>query len=302
MSERISENQWRDSVLNVVLKAIATSPALNQSLVFKGARILKQHLGRGRFSMDIDSSFSTGFMQEHKTRDQWKIFIESELPSALRNYFSSQELVRYEFQGLEITHRPKVNPHPRGWNGLIMKLKILDSSFGETPVLDVEINAPERYDQNSIQRLIVEGIEVNAYTLARCVGEKFRAYLSMTRPYREKIGEKKIPPLRVKDLYDISLSKRVHGLSENTSFWNTVGAQFRLACESRYVDCAGIKTFEETWGSAQESYQKETTLQIEELIGWEEVRISVEEIIGFFESQGLFPIEVPLPTTPHSPD
>ncbi len=294
MNTIMSENQWRDSILNIVLKAFAFNPDLNKALVFKGARILNQHLGRGRFSLDIDSSFSTEFIQEHKSREQWREFIEGNTPKALKTHFNSQEIIRYEYEGLEIIHRPKKNPHSRGWDGLILKIKIKDSSYGETPVLEIDITAPEKYDHNSIKRLVLEGREVNAYSLERCVGEKFRAYLSSTDAYRKKIKEPKMVPLRVKDLYDISLTKRIKILSQNHHFWKIAGEQFNLACETRYVDCNGLKTFTDTWDIAKNAYESEATLHTGELISWNEARQSIEDLICFFETQGLFPIDVPL--------
>ena len=52
--------------------------------------------------------------------------------------------------------------------------------------------------------------------------------------------------VRAKDLHDLVRIRKAHDLVDGT-FWGLVGQEFRLACKARYVDCAGLETFQEQW-------------------------------------------------------
>ena len=60
------------------------------------------------------------------------------------------------------------------------------------------------------------------------------------------------------------------------------------------IDCNGLKTFTDTWDVAKTAYESETTLHTGELISWDEAHQSIEDLVCFFETQGLFPIDTPL--------
>ncbi len=83
----------------------------------------------------------------------------------------------------------------------------------------------------------VDGLTVQSYTLERITGEKMRAYLTSLPVYRSKIGRRPDTP-RFKDLYDLARIRRRFDLADN-AFWRTASREFGLACESRFVDCAG---------------------------------------------------------------
>jgi hypothetical protein len=289
-------DRWRDEVLEEVLRAMARYPELNKALIFKGARVLKQLLGMGRSSLDVDSSFSAEFTDEHPSREDRISFIRDNFTQALNNYFNSMDIVRYSVQRVEIRHRPTAE-HPFGWNGVKIALSVADGELAgieNLPDLEIEVSAAEKYDENSVAKLKMDSTEVNAYTLERCIGEKFRAFLSSTPNYRQKIRRPEAMPLRVKDLYDIALAMRVKPISTNEVLWRRVGVQFKLACEYKFVDCAGASTFIATWQFAEPLYREDPTLP--KNIPWEEAAHAVETAAAFFEQIGVLPFEYPSPS------
>jgi hypothetical protein len=294
-------DRWRDEVLEEVLRAMAAHSELNKALIFKGARILKQRLGMGRSSLDVDSSFSAEFTVEHPAREERLIFIRENLAEALNNYFNNMEVVRYSVQRIEVRHRPTAE-NQFGWNGVKIILAVSDGELAgieNLPNLEIEVSSTEKYDENSLAKLNLDGTEVTAYTLERCIGEKFRAYLSSTPSYRHKISRPEPMALRVKDLYDIALAMRVKPISSNEDLWDRAATQFKLASEYKFVDCAGASTFTATWQLAEPLYREDPTLPKD--IPWEEAAQAVETALTFFEKIGIVPFEYPLksgaPTT-----
>ena len=223
-SSNYHPDRWRDEVLEEVLRAMARHPELNKALTFKGARVLKQRLGRGRSSLDVDSSFSAEFTAEHPSREQQIAFIRENFEQALTSYFNSMDVVRYTVQRIDVRPRPRAES-PFGWNGVKIMLTVADGELAgieNLPNLEIEVSSTEKYDDHSIAKMPLDGTEVNAYTLERCVGEKFRAYLSSTATYRQKIGRPEAMALRVKDLYDIALAMRDKPISSNEDLWSRV--------------------------------------------------------------------------------
>ena len=79
----------------------------------------------------------------------------------------------------------------------------------------------------------------------------------------------------------------------DNALWRTAGREFRLACESRYVDCAGIETFAEDLGTTRQIYEADPTLpkDIPFVEAWATVQAAVELFMGF----GIIPFAFPIP-------
>ena len=98
--------------------------------------------------------------------------------------------------------------------------------------------------------------------------------------------------MRVKDLYDIASIARSKPLSD-IPFWTTAGNEFRLACESRGIDCNGRDSFVEGWAETREHYLKEPIIPKD--IPFTEVEGTIESIIDFWGNIGIVPFTFLLP-------
>ena len=133
-----------------------------------------------------------------------------------------------------------------------------------------------------------------AYTLPRIAGEKLRAFLTSLPAYRRKLarpGEL----ARAKDIYDLACIAQERPLSDRT-FWNAAGREFRTASASRYVDCAGLGTFEEDLDVTRATYDADATIpkNISFGVAW----AILTAIVQLMESLGLIPFAFALPADP----
>ena len=195
--------------------------------------------------MDIDSNVLQSFVESTPNRVRQQENLERELSIAISRHFERQSPVKYSFNRVSITPRPR-KEHPRGWDGYNVKVSVTDHTrpgVRGLPNLTLDIAAPEALRDDSIAPLKLGKESIWAYTLERIAGEKLRAFLSSLPQYREKV-KKRGEAVRVKDIYDIERIARVHPL-DNGEFWSKAGEEFRLACESRFVDCLGIDSFEQ---------------------------------------------------------
>jgi hypothetical protein len=71
-----------------------------------------------------------------------------------------------------------------------------------------------------------------------------------------------------------------------------VGQEFRVACQSRYIDCQGLATFQEHWAVTRETYEGAT---IPKDIPFEEADATLVGVVGFLKAQGIVPFTFPLP-------
>ena len=76
-------------------------------------------------------------------------------------------------------------------------------------------------------------------------------------------------------------------------FWHTAGSEFRLACQSRCVDCEGIEAFKEQWGRTAEVYAIDPTIPND--VSLVEAQESLERIVEFLSRDKLFPLTFDLP-------
>jgi hypothetical protein len=126
------------------------------------------------------------------------------------------------------------------------------------------------------------------YALHRIAGEKLRAYLTSLPAYRRKMqgGEREF---RVKDLHDIARILRARPVSD-ANFWTEAGYEFKLACQSRLVDCRGLESFMENWSQARERYETDKSLVN---VSFDEAEHALKTVVGLIEKQGIFPLEFP---------
>lgn len=285
---------WKNELLDQVLTAFAAHAPLTNILCFKGARILNLRLRtERRQSLDIDSNLSMEFAISHPEIEEQVEYLENECEKALNDYFASQNPVRYQLQAVKGSFQP-AKGHPFGWDGRTVTISVKDNknpSVRGLPAVELEIASPEKLSPDSLSDLDIGGFTVNAYTLERIAGEKMRAFLSSLPVYIAKIG-RRADHRRVKDLYDIARILSSHSIKEK-KFWLTAGQEFKLACESRFIDCSGIETFAEGLEETELLYNQDPTFPKD--IPFEQAWHSIETIVDFFEKEKIIPFSFPIP-------
>lgn len=288
-------DRWQSDVLDQIFEALAAYQPIADSMVFKGARVLNLRLGHSRQSLDIDGNLSSAFAASVLTQDARLSFFEKHLPLALARHFDRQEPVRFTSDSVTIARRPKTD-HPRGWDGFMIKLRISDQQVGNTnslPDLGLDINAPEPVSAHAIAPLKIGRYEVQAYTLQRIAAEKLRAFLTSLPSYRAKMQPKKRPvPIRTKDLHDLARICRTKDPEVNSPFWEQVAEDFRLACQQRFVDCNGLRTFQDTWEVTKADYVHDAKLSS---VHFDEAEAALHSVTGVLSSLKIFPLVFPLP-------
>lgn len=285
------QRAWKDSVLQEILQAIARDPELRRVIIFKGARILNLHLGTTRQSLDIDSNLDTDFHESMSGPEQEAAWFQEHLLTALRHRFEDQDPVRFTLDSVAVRRNPPRFPHPRGWDMLVAEIRLTDERFRGVrglPVLELEIAAPEPLGPQAVCELSIDGASIQAYTLHRIAGEKLRAFLTSLPAYRQKMsgGERAV---RVKDLHDLSRILSARPIPDRI-FWSAAAAEFRLACESRRVDCEGPATFKQNLEVTRQSYESDPALKA---IPWMEAEQALDQVLGFLAEQGIFPLHFP---------
>lgn len=291
-------SRWKNEALDQVFAALAASRTLTGRLVFKGARVLNRRLGAAnRQSLDIDMNLTAAFLAEFPERDSQRTALQQEMTIALSRYFTEQEVVRYEIVQVTAQLKPK-NDHPRGWNAFEVRVGLRDlanPAIRNFPALVLDVAAPEILGPHATAPLDIDGHEVTAYTLERIAGEKLRAFLTSLPAYRKKMsrpGE----AIRAKDLYDIARVERARPLTAeaNDVFWRDVATEFRLACESRFVDCVGLETFTEAIAGTRATYEADTTLPHDD-IPFNAAWAALTSVLERLDDQGVFPLKFELP-------
>ena len=283
--------EWKSRLLDEIFAALAASDALDEALVYTGARVLNARLGMGRQSLDLDSNLTLSFVQKIPEREAQRIFLEREITRAIRRRFERQDPVRFELTGLKVqTYPPK--SHPMGWDAFKVRMNVNDLGrrVRSLPALEIDVAAPEELLDSSVTTIEVGGHPVRAYTLERIAGEKLRAFLSSLPTYRAKV-RKPGEAVRAKDLFDLARICGVHGL-EQVEFWRRAGEEFQIACRSRYIDCLGLVSFREQWTVTRKTYDEAT---IPKTISFEEAEATLEGIVRFLEERAMVPFTFPLP-------
>ncbi|MCW1916283.1 nucleotidyl transferase AbiEii/AbiGii toxin family protein [Luteolibacter sp. GHJ8] len=285
------QRAWKDSVLQEVLQAIARQLELRRVIIFKGARILNLHLGTTRQSLDIDSNLDADFHESMSGPEEEAAWFQEHLLTALHRHFEDQDPVRFTLDSVAVRRNPPRFPHPRGWDMLVAEIRLTDERFRGVrglPVLELEIAAPEPLGPHAVCELAIDGASIQAYTLHRIAGEKLRAFLTSLPAYRQKMsgGER---AMRVKDLHDLSRILNARPISDHR-FWSAAAAEFRLACESRRVDCEGPVTFKQNPELIRRAYEGDASLSA---IPWEEAEQALDQVLAFLAEQGTFPLHFP---------
>jgi hypothetical protein len=179
-----------------------------------------------------------------------------------------------------------------GWDAFTVRLNVNDLTrqIRGLPPLEIDVAAPEEMLDSSVTEIRVGGYRVHACSLQRIAGEKLRALLSSPPAYRAKL-KKPGDAVRVKDLYDVARIRRARDLAD-TEFWFTAGQEFQVACRSRYIDCAGLGTFQEQWEVTRQSY---SAAAIPRDVPFDEAAATLEAAVAFFAECGILPFEFPLP-------
>lgn len=279
---------------DMVFSALAESGELSEFLVYKGARILAMRLAEWhRASYDLDANLLLSFARRYPDRAEQVSRLQSLIHKAIDEHATTRDSVRFSLTGVKVEHRPRDN-HPLGWNAFDVTIYLHDyANHGVRglPNVTFDIAAPELLGDQAISPLTVGGQQVYAYTLERIAGEKLRAFLSSLGRYRAKV-KKPGESVRVKDIYDLAQILRVHSLADET-FWMAAGSEFRLACASRHIDCAGMDTFEEDVNVTRSTFENESVLpkDVDFNMAWD----GIGQIVAFWEAAGIIPFEHPLP-------
>ncbi len=286
------QEDWKFEVIPQILLALAKNERLKDALIYKGALILNEYLPTKRKSLDIDSNLADEFLSLYPTREMRESFIKEQFKRAISRHFEAQNPVRYELASLKIDPSPK-KYHPLTWDGFQITLSLKDhekEGIRGLPKLTIDLAAPETFSEQSVAEMNYNGVVIRAYSLERITGEKARAYLSTLRTYCAKMRRTR-EAVRVKDLYDLTQIHRKNPISY-TAFWNSAGREFRLACESRFVDCSGSDSFMEGWEETRAAYEK--SLVIPRDISFDEVNSSIRAISSYWQQIGLIPFAFPL--------
>jgi hypothetical protein len=254
-----AEIDLKSQLLDEVFLALAESSQLREALIFKGARVLNKHLMTPRQSVDLDSNLTSSYIQRQVNLEHVQKELEKDINQALRRHFGRQDPVGFDSAPPKITKRPTRDDR-FGWDMFVVELEIKDLSAQTLRPIKVEldISVPEKLLETSTTTIKLGEQDVNVQSLQRIAGEKLRAFLSSLPTYRSKIKKEDVE-VRAKDLYDLSRIQAVHGLDQ-TAFWKLVGDEFRLTCESRFIDCQGLKTFQENWEVTRNVYEKSATI------------------------------------------
>ncbi|MCX8492765.1 MAG: nucleotidyl transferase AbiEii/AbiGii toxin family protein [Chthoniobacterales bacterium] len=290
---KIERNRWVNTVVGEVLSAMVSDEVLRDALIFKGARVLNMHLGDDRQSLDVDSNFTAEFAEGHPDLDARRSWTEEHLGRAVRNNFENQNPVRFTLESMKVQRDPNSDPHPLGWDGLKASIRVTDEKNGGVrglPAIEIDIASPELLGEGAVIPLSIDGHTMRGYTLQRIAGEKLRAFLTSLPAYRTKINSPVRAP-RVKDLHDEARILRRLPIDDE-AFWKKASEEFILACKSRYVDCSGLETFQESCNVTKEAYEMDATLAG---IPFEEVEDALIKIVRLFEQFEVFPLRFTLP-------
>jgi hypothetical protein len=245
----VSEQQrWREDLLEAFAAAIGNDRTLIDAFVFKGARVLALHVpSHSRASLDLDAAVRPGH--------EWtQVTLEAALTGALRRRFVNEDPRRFELVALTVEPRPR-KPHPRGWDGWIVKItaRAAGSSVRNPPVVNVDLAASEPWREGALCQREIGGALVWTYTLERQLGEKGRALLKSLQPETKRA-------IRAKDVYDLAWTARTHPVSDASRLWGTAAHHFADACESREVSFDGMPSLNAHRDAIRDSYVKDQTL------------------------------------------
>jgi hypothetical protein len=293
--DRREQDHWKDEALHVVLEAVASDPDLRRILVLKGARALGRLLpGLSRMSLDIDAGLTGELGTDAKEPRRMADRLQALFERAVRTQIQDMDPLVYDLGRVAVDPVPP-NGHPFGWQGYLVKIALQDRRRPGVlgiPALQLDVTAEEDLGPAALTTLDIGGQQIQAYSMTRQTAEKLRAFLESLPAHRSKIGSSRAKSVRVKDIADICRIVEHHPLSDEP-FWSGVGAEFRRACLSRYVDCREPATFRQDLAVTARTYQDDTTLRGEPPFdaAWNRF----ETVLARLDELSIFPVVAPLP-------
>jgi len=290
-----TQETWKQEALDMVFAALAHNSTLTSRLIFKGARVLNRRLSDdSRQSLDLDAGLRDEFLKQYPDADERVRVLGDEIEHSISNYLAMQPSTHYTLERVIVEREPSRGEHPFGWDGMKARIGLLDARHPQAvalPALDLDFSAPEPIGPGGTEALDLDGVEVTAESLVRITAEKLRAFLQSLPAWRAKIGSQ-LRPVRVRDLYDLRRIVDAKPLSD-AAFWDAVAVEFRLACESRAVDCAGLTTFAEQLGVTRATFDGDAT--IPKTWPFDELWQGLTQIVGFLERTNVVPFSFPVP-------
>lgn len=188
------KKNFREAV-HIILTAIGQSTALRTKMIMKGGMLMALRYESSRFTKDADFSTQELYIQGNEAELIAELDAQLALASVELPYDTSCQIQRSELKpagtdktfptlALNIGYAPKSNS--RALNRLLAKqsptIVQIDYSYNES-VLDVEV----------LQ--LIDGSELQAYSLVNLMAEKYRSLLQQTIRHRN----------RRQDIYDLAL-------------------------------------------------------------------------------------------------
>ena len=188
------KKNFREAV-HVILTAIGQSTALRTKMIMKGGMLMALRYESSRFTKDADFSTRELYVQGNETELIAELDAQLALATAELPYDTSCRIQRSELKpagadktfptlALNIGYAPKSNP--RAMSRLLAKqsptVVEIDYSYNES-ILDTEALK------------LVDGAELQAYSLINLMAEKYRSLLQQTIRNRN----------RRQDIYDLAL-------------------------------------------------------------------------------------------------
>lgn len=293
--DKRSQEAWKHEALEMVFSALAHNRTLVSRLIFKGARVLNRRLkDNSRQSLDLDANLREEFLREYPGASERAQALADALRRGITNYLAEQESTPYTLESVTVNREPWPGEHPFGWDGMKAHIRLHDARHAQVlglPALEIDFSAPEPMGARGVAPLHLNDGVVEAESLARMTGEKLRAFLQSLPAWRAKIGSRP-RAVRVRDLFDLKRVAVTRPLSD-ASFWDEVGAQFSLACESRAVDCHGVQTFAEQLEVTRTTFESDTT--IPKTWSFDELWRNLKQIVEHLEQSGVVPMTFPVP-------
>ena len=290
--DKRAANRWQDEVLGVLFEALAASSEVRRLLLFKGARVLGRRLpSLARRSVDIDSNLAEDALSDLEDPKAIASALRTALERAARRHFARMTPVRFRLLRVDVTEESR-RRHPFGWDAYRAVFRVEDGSQVGVlglPRLQLDIAAPEALTSASTSPLRVGRARTRAYSLPRLTGEKLRAFLTSLPEYRSKMGSRE-REFRVKDLYDLAAILRERPLRRR-AFWRSVGREFKVACQSRFVDCSGAETFEQELARTRALYEADATIPKD--VTFPAALDAVRRVVSRLERDGVVPFAYP---------
>lgn len=213
-------------VINVILTAIAATPELNKILFLKGGTLMGLAYESPRQTSDID--FSVGsVVPDESTSEYYKSLLNSALPRAAATIGYADIVLRVQ----KIRELPR-NIYPKArFPALELKIAYADRGSRQETLLEkgqasniISVDLSFNETASTLQVLeINEGEELEAYSLADLVAEKYRALLQQEFRRRH----------RSQDVYDLDFL--IQKSSFNDELQSTILTKLIEKCHSHDV-------------------------------------------------------------------